>query len=73
MDSINPTISTLNQYIKVVLQSSMNFLEIDRKQKDVVMKIEEEKTSKNKIDSKLDFENLSDGINYIGYMQKLQT
>ena len=51
----------------------MNFLEIDRKQKDVVMKIEEEKTSKNKIDSKLDFENLSDGINYIGYMQKLQT
>jgi len=73
LDSINPTISTLNQYIKVVLQSSMNFLEIDRKQKDVVMKIEEEKTSKNKIDSKLDFENLSDGINYIGYMQKLQT
>lgn len=35
------------------------------------MKFEEEKTSKNKIDSKLDFENLSDGINYIGYMQKL--
>ena len=35
------------------------------------MKAEEEKFSKLKNDSKLDFENLSDGINYIGYMQKL--
>jgi len=49
----------------------MSFLEIERKRKDVVMVFEEDKTNKNKIDSKLDFENLSDGINYIGYMQKV--
>lgn len=48
----------------------MSYLEIERKsQHDVVMKVEEEK---GKINSKLDFENLSDGINYIVFLQKVQ-
>jgi len=36
------------------------------------MQVEEVKMSKAKIDSKLDFDNLSDGINYIGFVQKMQ-
>lgn len=47
----------------------MSYLEIERKERhDALMMFEE---SKSKVDSKLDFENLSDGINYIGYMQKI--